>query len=586
MRAEFLLDYDVLTVEQPHKLYLMARFVSGPAPGDGKRRPLNLSLVIDRSGSMAGNKIDYTRQAAQFLVQHLGTHDTFSIVLYNDKIETLLPPERIDNKDAVVQLLEKIRVRGTTNLSGGWLEGCKHVAANLSGDTLNRVLLMSDGLANRGVKDTQQLVALARQKYEEGVSTTTMGLGNDFNEELMGDIAHSGGGAFYFIESPEVAPTIFQEELRGLLNVVGQNLTITLVPTQHVTGLKQLNAYPMSENGQTTSFRLGDIFGDEFKSLMLELSIPALSELGELQIATLRFEYDEIVGEHTEHRTNEIPVIINIKPQGSELPDPDAHVARQVLLLKSAQARQKAVKAADKGEYETASEVLRTMVEEIEQAAVDDQELSEEREALQKQADNMEKGEHDVYSRKTMYTQSIYTLTNRHEDTRSLRMREQTRQYGGESLEIPVKQSKQKATQAPTRRDSLPKNTHDTHIDQKIQAQPGVTPTHVTWQDQTFAIEGDLVRMGRAVHNEIIINERGVSRFHCHIVRKDAQLILEDLNSTNGTRIRGNWLQDPHTLSVGDVVHLCDAKLVFHLADAAGADKKDGQDASTTGEET
>ena len=151
MRAEFTLDYDVLTVEQPQKLYLMARFESGQAPDASRRRPLNLSLVIDRSGSMAGTKIDYTRQASQFLVQHLGQQDTLSIVLYNDKVETLLHPTNISNKDRVTQLLESIKVRGTTNLSGGWLEGCAHVTTGMSPDTVNGVRLMSDGLANRWV---------------------------------------------------------------------------------------------------------------------------------------------------------------------------------------------------------------------------------------------------------------------------------------------------------------------------------------------------------------------------------------------------------------------------------------------------
>src|SRR5262249_42508132 len=146
--ADFSLDYDVLTVERPQKLYLMARFASGISTGE-RRRPLNISLVIDRSGSMAGAKIDYTRQAAQFLVQHLGAQDVFSVVLYNDRVETLLQPEIVANKDALIHRLEQIRVHGTTNLSGGWLEGCRHVSHRLSKDMLNRVILISDGLANR-----------------------------------------------------------------------------------------------------------------------------------------------------------------------------------------------------------------------------------------------------------------------------------------------------------------------------------------------------------------------------------------------------------------------------------------------------
>src|SRR5688572_9185199 len=145
MRADFSLDYDVLTMEQSQKIYLMARFAAKAETVERLRRPLNISLVMDRSGSMAGAKIDYTRQAAQFLVQHLGPKDVFSIVLYNDKVETLFGPDVIRHKDQVTHLIEGIRVHGTTNLSGGWLDGCRHVAAHLNREAMNRVILMSDG---------------------------------------------------------------------------------------------------------------------------------------------------------------------------------------------------------------------------------------------------------------------------------------------------------------------------------------------------------------------------------------------------------------------------------------------------------
>jgi Ca-activated chloride channel family protein len=97
-----------------------------------------------------------------------------------------------------------------------------------------------------------KLVVLAQQKRAEGVPTTTMGLGTDCNEDLLMAMAEAGGGAFYFIESPEVTPTIFQEELQGLLSVVGQNLVIGVDPTDYVTTVNQLNSYPMHTNGRRT----------------------------------------------------------------------------------------------------------------------------------------------------------------------------------------------------------------------------------------------------------------------------------------------------------------------------------------------
>jgi Ca-activated chloride channel family protein len=539
MRAEFVLDYDVVTLEQPQKLYLMARFESGPATVDRVRRPLNLSLVIDRSGSMAGAKIDYTRQAAQFLVQHLGAKDTLSIVLYNDRVDTLLMPETIQAKDIINQRIAGIKVGGTTNLSSGWLEGCKLVTQNLNDERINRVILMSDGLANRGVTSTEQLVAMAQQKQDEGVSTTTMGMGDNFNEDLLTEMAHAGGGAYYFIESPESAPIIFQEELQGLLNVVGQNLTISLEPTDRVAGVRQLNAYPMHMDGKAYAFRLGDVFGDELKALLLELAVPALKDLGEITIATLRFEYDELLDEGSKHHSVEFPVLINVAPKGEQPALAHPEVEESVLLLKAAQARRDAVESADHGQFDTAATTLRDMADQIKKSRVESDELQDEHSALIQEAEDMDSARYTAHSRKHMHTTAFYTMTSRHGETAALRSRERLHH-----------------TQ------SMKAVSHEE--DGTVERREGETPSHVTWRDQTFSLDKDLMRVGRASQNEIVIVEKGVSRFHCQITRQGDKLILEDLGSTNGTMMRGEVLTEPVTLSVGDVAYLCDAKLVFH----------------------
>jgi Ca-activated chloride channel family protein len=532
MQADFALEYDVLTVEQPQKLYLMARLASGPAPDNQRRRPLNLSLVIDRSGSMGGDKIAYTRQAAQFLVQNLGANDWLSIVLYNEGVDTLLQPEQVTHKDAINQKIATIKAGGMTNLSGGWLQGCTLAAQNLKPDYLNRVILMSDGLANRGVTDPAKLIALAQQKRDQGISTTTMGLGADFNEDLMMAMADAGGGAFYFIESPEVAPMIFEEELRGLLNLVGQNLIISVEPTDYVTNVSQLNAYNMHSNGQRISFDLGDVFGDEVKTLVLELSIPALHDAGQRQIATLRFEYDEIGENGSEHRVMEQPIIINVSVPADLPPPPNPEVRRSVLLLQAAQARREAVAAADKGEYKQASEVLRKAAESIEHSPVQNEELAEEQAALMEQAAEMERGDefYGNYSRKVMATQAMYTMTDRHESTQFLRARE---------VERAMKVSP---------------------VDRK----EGVAPSYITWREKTLPLEHDLIRIGRAPQNEIVMAAKNVSRFHCQIKRNGSELIIEDLGSTNGTFVNDEQVKQPRTLSVGDVVRVGHEQVVFH----------------------
>lgn len=570
MQADFLLDYDVVTVEQEQKLYLMARLVAGVAPDQGNRRPLNLSVVIDRSGSMAGNKINYTRQAAQLLVQNMSSEDILSIVLYNETVETLLPPQQVKHKDLISQRLGEIKAGGTTNLSSGWLEGVNHVNGQLTTETVNRVILMSDGHANRGITDPERLVLLARQKWDSGISTTTMGLGEDFNEDLLMAIADAGGGAFYFIESPEVAPAIFQEELKGLLSVVGQNLTITITPTEHVTQIHQLNAYPTEATGHSTAFRLGDIFGEEVKSLMLELTIPALKEIGQIKIAHLRFEFDEVKGDTFERQSLERDVWVNVAAGILDDGIENKEVTRSMLLLRAAEARREAIRLADKGRYDEAAKTLRETAEAIHKANLNDPVLEEERGALISQSKDMDRGAdfYQSYSRKSMSTQAYFTSRGVHESTQALRLREEKRKSEQPNANNP---SGAGDTDLVENNDEIARITGffdspipiggDAIIDND--AASNRPPVQMRWRDKTFPLNGSLLRIGRAPQNEIVINASGVSRFHAQIRRDGENWILEDLGSTNGTHVAGRMLDKPYTLRAGDVIFVCDQRVDF-----------------------
>ncbi|MBZ0310224.1 MAG: VWA domain-containing protein, partial [Anaerolineae bacterium] len=381
MEADYVLDYDLLSVERSHHLYVLARIKGHPADGSVIRSPLNLSVVLDRSGSMAGDKLARVKEAAQFLVRQLGASDRFSMVTYDDHVEVNVPPGPVIFKDSINQTIQAIHVGGSTNLSGGWLKGCQMVSEGIefsrlaenasdeadSGEkslvqrsNINRVMLLTDGLANQGICDAKRLGMMAQQKREEGVPTTTMGVGLDFNEDLLTTMAVEGGGHFYFIDNPDKIPGIFAQELQHLLEVVGQNLTITLIPASEAQFVRQLNAYPMTRGSSEVTFQLGDLSGDEIKTLLLELSVPQLQGLGRIEIAHLRFDYDEILEEKVTHRTLELPIEINVvAEQDYQMPTRDSEVVKSVLVLESAHARKKAMEHADRGDYEQASSILK-----------------------------------------------------------------------------------------------------------------------------------------------------------------------------------------------------------------------------------
>ncbi len=518
MQADYVLDYDVLSVEREHRVYLMARIKAKPSTSE--RLPLNISVVLDRSGSMAGDKLDYVKKAAQFLIRHLGARDHFSLVSYNQDVTVDLQPTVVSNKDRISHAIQKLMAGGTTNLSGGWLQGCQLVHDNLAERQVDRVLLLTDGLANQGVKDPGQLSSMARQKRDTGVTTTTMGVGMDFNEDLLTRMAAEGGGAFYFIDNPDQAPHIFAEELRDLLAVVGQNLVVTLTSSDHIQTINQLNTYPTEKQGDATHYRMGDLYHDEMKALLFELTIPSLKDLGEVEIAQLRFEYDEITDDKTEHRVIEFPITINIVPEVDyEGQQPNLEVLKSALLLQAARARDEAIQQADKGDYQQAAEALGEAANAIQDANLDDDELQAEHDMLREEAVDMELGaqRYDAYSRKSSRSKVFYSTQRiRREETVMIHTR--------------LKSSRRA-------------------VERK-----GATPTKIKWKRQELGLTMPRLQIGRANDNDIVIPEPDVSEHHCQIVAKSGKLFLEDLGSTNGTFANGGRVEDPFELSVGDVV--------------------------------
>jgi Ca-activated chloride channel homolog len=192
------------------------------------RRKLNLSIAIDRSGSMAGGPLHHALKAAEAVVDKLEPDDILSIVTYDDAIDTIFGPAPVTDKNAVKTLIRKVRAGGITNLSGGWLKSCEHVKQHFDAQKVNRVLLLTDGHANAGIQDPKILISTAAKKNEEGIVTTTLGFAQGFNEDLLIGMARTATGNFYFIQSIDEASEVFEIELGSMKSVVAQNLTATL----------------------------------------------------------------------------------------------------------------------------------------------------------------------------------------------------------------------------------------------------------------------------------------------------------------------------------------------------------------------
>ncbi len=338
-------------------LYIYIVVQGGNAPKDTKRRPLNLSVVLDRSGSMQGDKLKYVKQAASFLTDQLNADDRISIVTYETSVDVIQPPTKVTNKSLIKSKIAAITDAGSTNLSGGMQKGYSLVSTNFVKDNVNRVLLLSDGLANVGISDPNKLQEIARKKSrEEGISISTFGVGADFDEKLMTGLSEHGSGGYYFIDSPDKLPQIFGTELKGLLSVVAQNAKLKINFPAGNLRLANVYGYPHQSNKGEISVDFKDVFANETKAILIKFGINDISS--PLKIDTL-LEFDDTESLKNQKQNSSI-TIESTSNEDQFKKAKDAEVEQNILLFETNEVIENATDDVDKQDYKEAKRKLKT----------------------------------------------------------------------------------------------------------------------------------------------------------------------------------------------------------------------------------
>ncbi len=331
--------------------------ISPPKPEIHFPRPaLNLALVIDRSGSMAaGKKMAYAIEASAFVVQQLLPTDRISVVIFDQVVEVLVPGGPATDKLGLVRRIQQVQPRGSTDLHAGWAEGGRQAAAGLVPGGINRVLLLSDGIANSGVVDPNVIAAEASGLVANGVSTTTLGVGDDYNEDLLESMAMAGDGNYYYIESPVQLADLFQTELQGLMATLGQKVSLGLEPAEGVQVQEVLNDLERGPNGR---LMLPNMVVGMPIPVVVRLKLPPMPTGS--PVLTVRLAWDD--SHSTSRRVARaslggLPAIP--MTEWSALPElPE--VAEQVALLMVARAQKEAARSAEIGDVSGSLQWLHT----------------------------------------------------------------------------------------------------------------------------------------------------------------------------------------------------------------------------------
>jgi Ca-activated chloride channel family protein len=336
------------------------------------RPPLNLALVLDRSGSMARGKLDRAREATIFALRQLTDRDTVGIVAYDDVIELVMPsqPATPAAKRQAEVALTRIAARGNTNLHDGWLLGLQQIAsqqAHAPASALHRCFLLTDGLANQGITDHDTLVARAKEWRARDIATTTFGVGADFDEHLLEDLATAGGGHFYFIAEAGDIPAFFRGELGELLTVAARAISLDLWAvverpgaTEHAsfTVLNRLPATTAADG--TVTLDLGELDAEGERVIAVRVACPRGSRGEQVTLhARLRYASPDLARQFTmdlpvQRLTYDLETAVAAQPV-------DPAFMNEILLLQAAAARDEADAQMRAGDVAGAVGTLRHM---------------------------------------------------------------------------------------------------------------------------------------------------------------------------------------------------------------------------------
>merc|ERR1711998_81640 len=341
--------------------------LTAPAGADDTRAPVDVVAVIDRSGSMRGQKLELVKEALLFCQRQLLPGDRFSIISYDTNVRMDLPLTAMDTngKAAANAAARKLTAGTQTNLSGGLLKGMSTLTSRTEDASKpGSVLLFTDGLANQGIRDADGITAAMQGAMAHSncsFSVHTFGFGADHDASMLQGIASNADGMYYFVENTDAIPSSFADCLGGLVSVAAQNMQLRV---RALNGAKIARTHGKSEVAEVTPqaeyvLQLGDLYCEEERDTLFSLQLPACSkeEATAVPYLDVSLEYFNVLDSGPETASATLAVSRPAQPSVAQIEEVNERLEEQFARLEVANAMAEANLRGTRGDYRGAQEL-------------------------------------------------------------------------------------------------------------------------------------------------------------------------------------------------------------------------------------
>jgi Ca-activated chloride channel family protein len=385
-------QYDLLHSDAlPGQLDVLIR-LQGSEDAKTARPNLDLAIVLDRSGSMSGDKIRAVKQAALDLLKELEEGDHVTLITYSSDVSVHEDHLRTDASGvtALRNHLLPIDSGGGTALGPAVMQTLDLLEARRSKDELHHVILFSDGQANNGEDRPEVLGQRAADGFRHGVSVSTLGVGLDYNEDLMTRLADEGGGRYQFIKDASAIPQVLGDELAGLVSTVASEVEVDITPAEGIE-IVDVFGYPVTREDGQVRVRVGSLAAGQTRDIVVRLQLPAHPNAGKLALGGFETRFKPVADGDQPTSTRSLPIqaAVGVTKDGKTARDSErTEVTVRVAEVEAASRLDEATLAVDRGDFDAAKNILREMSEDLasEKAAASSPEVIE---ALDEQLDDV-----------------------------------------------------------------------------------------------------------------------------------------------------------------------------------------------------